>query len=53
MVSFLIEFVRLAGNEDSHKISHEFDFGADRTVQMRVTCLLVSHRHIMGKMLSR
>ena len=27
----------------------KFDLGADRTIHMRVTSLLVSHRHIMGK----
>ena len=31
-------FIRLAGNEDSHKILDVFDFGADRIIHMRVTC---------------
>ena len=46
-------FVRLADNEDSHKILEAFYFGADRTIHMGLTCPLVSHRHKMAKMLSR
>ena len=46
-------FIRFTGNEDSHKIFDEFDFEADGTIDMRITCPLVYHRHIMGKMLSR
>ena len=42
-------FIRLPGNEDSHKILEELDFGADQTFHYRVTCPIVSHRHIMGK----
>ena len=30
-------FVKLAGNECSHKISDEFDFGPDRTIHFGVT----------------
>ena len=44
-------FVRLVGNEDNHKILDKFDFGADRTIHMIVTCPLVSNRHTLGKML--
>ena len=29
-------FVKLAGNEDTHKISDEFDFGPDRTIHLGV-----------------
>ena len=36
--SFDLGFVKLAGNEDSHKILDEFDFGLDRTIQVGVTC---------------
>ena len=46
-------FIRLAGNEDSRKILDEFNFKADRMIHRRVTCPLVSNRHIMGKILSR
>ena len=46
-------FIRLAGKEDSHKILDKFSFGADLIIHMRVTCPLVSHRRIMGKMFSR
>ena len=45
-------FIRLAGNEDSHKIMVRLDFGSDPMIGMRVTCHLVSVRHIIGKMLS-
>ena len=30
-------FVRLAGNEDSHKNLDKFDFGLDRTINFGVT----------------
>ena len=33
-------FIRLTGNEDSHKILDEFDFGSDWTIHMTVTCPL-------------
>ena len=46
-------FIRLAGNKDSHKSSDEFDFGEDRTIYVRVSCPLVSHRHIMGSIVVR
>ena len=42
-------FIRLIDNEDSHKILDKFDFGADRTKHLRVTCPLVFHRLTMGK----
>ena len=42
-------FIRLTGNEDSHKILDKFDFGADRTIHLRVTCPLVFHRLTVGK----
>ena len=45
-------FIILADNEDSNKILDVLDFGANRTVHMIVTCLVVSHRHVMGKTLS-
>ena len=45
---FDLIIIRLAGNEDSHKILDELAFGADQTIHMRVTCPLVTHRHIMG-----
>ena len=37
--SFLIgsSSIKLAGNEDSHKISDEFDFGTDWTIHFGVT----------------
>ena len=37
---------------DSYKILDGFGFGTDRAILMRGTCLLVSHRHTMMKMLS-
>ena len=43
---FDLIFVRLTGNKDSHKILDKFVFGADQTIQMRVTFLSVSHRHV-------
>ena len=45
-------FIRLAGNEDSHKILDKFDFGSDQSIHLRVTCHLVSIRHIMQKVMS-
>ena len=43
----------LAGNEDMHKISDEFEFRSDRTTDYGVSCPWVSkkisHRLIMGK----
>ena len=42
-------FIRLAGNEHSYKILDEFNFGTDQIIHMKVTCPLVSHRHIWGK----
>ena len=31
-------FFKLSGNEDIHKISNDFDYGADQTIRFRVTC---------------
>ena len=45
-------FIRLPGNDESHKVLGSFDFGAVGITYMWVTCPLVSHRHIIGKMLS-
>ena len=38
--SFIFDqiFVKLAGNQDSHKISDEFEFWLDRISHFRVTC---------------
>ena len=59
-------FIKLADKEDkqkiliesssdllvmNHKILDEFDFRTDQTIHMKVTFPLVSHGHIMGKML--
>ena len=46
-------FIRLAGNEDSHKMLYEFDFGSDLIFHMRVTFHVVFIRHIMGKNIVR
>ena len=46
---FYYILIRLAGDEDSHNILDEFDFEPDQIIHIRVTCPLVSHRHIMGK----
>ena len=39
--SFIFDriFVKLAGNQDSHKISDEFEFRLDRISHFGVTCL--------------
>ena len=42
--------MKLADNEDRHKISGNFDFGLVATADMRVTCPWGSHR--LRKMLS-
>ena len=44
--------ISLAGNEDNYKILDNSDLGTDGTINMRVTCPLVSYRHITEKMLS-
>ena len=38
--SFIFDwiFVKLAGNQDSHKITDEFEFRLDRISHFRVTC---------------
>ena len=38
--SFIFDrnFVKLAGNQDSHKISEEFEFRLDQISHFRVTC---------------
>ena len=38
LVHFYRIFVKLAGNQDSHKISDEFEFGLDRISHFGVTC---------------
>ena len=51
LVFYPILFI-LAGNEDMHKISDEFEFRPDRTTDYGVSCpwgLKKSHRLIMGK----
>ena len=47
--------VKLAGNEDSHKISNEFDFGPDQTFHFGVARLerrKISNKLIIEKMMS-
>ena len=38
--SFIFDqiIIKVAGNQDRHKISNEFDFGRDQTTQFGVTC---------------
>ena len=38
--SFIFDpiIIKVAGNQDRHKSSHEFDFGPDRTTHFGVTC---------------
>ena len=38
--SFIFDqiIIKVAGNQDSHKISDEFDFGPDQTTHFGVTC---------------
>ena len=49
----ILSFFILAGNEDMHKISNEFEFRPDRTTDYGVSCPWAckkkSHRLIMGK----
>ena len=52
-VAFDLILLTLAGNEDMHKISDEFEFRPDRTTDYGVSCPWTSkknsHRLIMGK----
>ena len=54
-VTFDWIFVRVAGNEDRHKGSNEFEFGPDRVIHFDYSPLsaeIFSHRLIMEKMMS-
>ena len=46
MLSFDPIFVKLAGNEDRHKISYEFEFCPDRTTPVGVKSARVSKNSI-------
>ena len=51
-VDFDLILLILAGNEDMHKISDEFEFRPDQTTDYGVSCpwgLKIFHRLIMGK----
>ena len=44
--------MKLAGNMDMHKISDEFEFRPDRTIDFGVTCPLVQKNPIFDLVLS-
>ena len=46
LISFNWNFMKLADNSDRHKISKEFDFQADLTIDFGVTCPLVPKQNI-------
>ena len=43
-------FVKLAGNQDMHKMSNQYDFGPDRTIHVGVTNVLaIEWQKVCGK----
>ena len=46
LISFNWNFMKLADNQDRHKISDEFDFQPDWTIDFGVTCPLEPKQNI-------